>query len=139
MGFTYKLLRDSMGGSFEKDYDLNFGRILANWRVYLKIFLSQLVIKKKSKAAINYFLSLRNSKAKNTSHLIQKTEKIYTTLVHQMLMHTMVMAGPIAVLRYFKTLNTYLENHITPGTRILKDLTPLFDLSKIIHASKTRF
>ena len=127
-GLPTKLLRDSMGGSFEKDYDLNFGRILANWRVYLKIFLSQLVIKKKSKAAINYFLFLRNSKAKNTSHLIQKTEKFYTTLVHQMLMHTMVMAGPIAVLRYFKTLNTYLENHITPGTRILKDLTPLFDL-----------
>ena len=100
-GLPTKLLRDSMGGSFEKDFDLNFGRILANWRVYLKIFLSQLVIKKKAKAAINYFLSLRNSKAKNTSHLIQKTEKIYTTLVHQMLMHTMVMAGPIAVLRYF--------------------------------------
>ena len=127
-GLPTKLLRDSMGGSFEKDYDLNFGRILKNWRVYLRILFAQLVIKKKSIAAIKYFSSLRYSKAKNISSLIQKTEDLYTTLVHQMLMHTMVMAGPIAFLRHFKTLNIYLENHITPGTRILKDLTTLFEL-----------
>ena len=40
-------------------------------------------------------------------------------------------AGPIALLRYFKTLNIYIENHVTPGTGILKDLTALFDLVAI--------
>ena len=129
-GLPTKLLRDSMGGSFEKDFGLNFGRIFANWRVYLRILLSQLFIKKKSSAALNKFENFKQSKEDNISSLIQKTKSFYTTLVYQMLIHTMAIAGPIALLRYFKTLNIYIENHVTPGTGILKDLTPLFDLIK---------
>ena len=125
-GLPTKLLRDSMGGSFEKDYGFNFGRIFANWKVYFRVLLCQLSIKKKSITTLNDFTALKNSRAENLSSLIQKTKILYTTLVHQMLMHTMAIAGPIAFLRYFKTLNIYIENHVTPGTCILKDLTPLF-------------
>ena len=49
------------------------------------------------------------SKAENLPSLIQKTKTLYTTLVHQMLMHTMAIAGPMAFLRYFKTLNFIFE------------------------------
>ena len=35
-GLPTKLLRDSMGGNFEKDYGLNIGRIFTNWRVFFK-------------------------------------------------------------------------------------------------------
>ena len=127
-GLPTKLLRDSMGGSFEKYYGLNFGRIIANWRVYLRILFSQLFIKRKSRAALKKFETLKFSKEDNISSLIKKTKTFYTTLVYQMLIHTMAIAGPIALLRYFKTLNIYIENHVTPGTGILKDLTALFCL-----------
>ena len=127
-GLPTKLLRDSMGGSFEKDYGLNIGRIFTNWRVFLRILLSQLFIKKKSRAALKKFNFLKLSREDNIAALINKTKSFYTTLVYQMLIHTMAIAGPIAFLRYFKTLNIYIENHVTPGTRILKDLTPLFNL-----------
>ncbi|MDC1123014.1 PEP/pyruvate-binding domain-containing protein [Nitrospinaceae bacterium] len=129
-GLPTKLLRDSMGGSFEKDYGLNFGRIFANWKVYLRILLSQIFIRKKTRAALKKFKDLKFSKEENIPSLIQKTKTFYTTLVFQMLIHTMAIAGPIALLRYFKTLNIYIENHVTPGTGILKDLTALFDLIK---------
>ena len=127
-GLPTKLLRDSMGGSFEKDYGLNFGRIFANWKVFLRILVSQIFIKKKTKTALKKFKELKFSKEENIPSLIQKTKTFYTTLVFQMLIHTMAIAGPIALLRYFKTLNIYIENHVTPGTGILKDLTALFDL-----------
>jgi len=127
-GLPTKLLRDSVGGSIEKDYGLNYGRIFANWRVYFRILLSQLFIKKKSIAALNKFKTLKFSREDNISYLIKKTKSFYTTLVYQMLIHTMAIAGPIAFLRYFKTLNIYIENQVTPGTGILKDLTPLFNL-----------
>ena len=129
-GLPTKLLRDSMGGSFEKDYGLNCGRIFVNWKVYLRILLSQIFIKKKSRAALKKFKDLKYSKEENIPSLLKKTKTFYTTLVYQMLIHTMAIAGPIALLRYFKTLNIYIENHVTPGTGILKDLTALFDLIK---------
>ena len=61
-GLPTKLLRDSMGGSFEKDYGLNFGRIFANWKVFLRILVSQIFIKKKTKAALKTFKELKFSK-----------------------------------------------------------------------------
>ena len=47
-----------------------------------------------------------------------------------MLSLTMVMGGPVALLRNMKTLSAHSANHITPGTRILKDLNPFIKVIK---------
>ena len=130
-GLPTKLLSESMGGVLEKDYGLNPGRLISNWKVFTKLFFLQANALRKSKVGIKDFEYARKEKTENISELIKRSKFIYTSLVHQMLTLTMVMGGPISFLRYMKTLNYHSANHITPGTRILKDLDSLFTLIKI--------
>ena len=120
-----------MGGILEKNYDLNPGRLILNWKVFIKLFFLQANALRKSKNEIKVFEYTRKEKTENISELINRSKFVYTSLVHQMLTLTMVMGGPISFLRYMKTLNYHSANHTTPGTRILKDLDSLFTLIKI--------
>ena len=130
-GLPTKLLSESMGGVLEKNYDLNPGRLILNWKVFIKLFFLQANALRKSKNEIKVFEYTRKEKTENISELIKRSKFVYTSLVHQMLTLTMVMGGPISFLRYMKTLNYHSANHTTPGTRILKDLDSLFILIKI--------
>ena len=129
-GLPTKLLSESMGGVLDSNYSLNLGRVISSWRVYLKLFFLQINALKKSKSGIKSFQVLTKERSKNISELIQKSKTAYISLVHQMLSLTMVMGGPIAFLRFMKTLNDHSIDHITPGTRILKDLDPFFRIIK---------
>ncbi len=40
-GLPTKLLSESMGGVLEKDYGLNPGRLISNWKVFTKLFFLQ--------------------------------------------------------------------------------------------------
>ena len=130
-GLPTKLLSESMGGVLEKDYGLNPGRLISNWKVYTRLFFLQVNALRKSQIGIKIFKNARKEKTENISELIKKSKIIYTSLVHQMLTLTMVMGGPISFLRYMKTLNYHSANHTTPGTRILKDLDSLFTIIKV--------
>ena len=130
-GLPTKLLSESMGGVLEKNYGLNPGRLISNWKVFIKLFFLQANALRKSKNEIKVFEYTRKEKTENISELIKRSKFVYTSLVHQMLTLTMVMGGPISFLRYMKTLNYHSANHTTPGTRILKDLDSLFTLIKI--------
>ena len=129
-GIPTKLLSASMGGVLEKDYKLNLGRVISNWRVYLKIFILQINALKKSRNDIKVFKLITKEPSKNIQELIQRSKLAYISLVHQMLSLTMVMGGPVALLRNMKTLSAHSANHITPGTRILKDLNPFIKIIK---------
>ena len=129
-GLPTRLLSDSMGGVLEVNHAANIGRVLANWRVYLKLIFLQMNALRKSKNGIKRFEIFKERQYKSIPELIEKSKLVYILLVHQMLALTMVMGGPIAFLRFMKTLNDHSAGHITPGTRILRDLEPLFELIK---------
>ena len=129
-GIPTKLLCKSMGGVLEKNYKLNLGRVISNWRVYLKLFILQINALRKSRNDIKIFKLITKEPSNNIQELIQKTKLAYISLVHQMLSLTMVMGGPVALLRNMKTLSAQSANHITPGTKILKDLNPFIKIIK---------
>ena len=129
-GLPTKLLTESMGGVLEKNYILNLGRVISSWRVYLKLIFLQLNALKKSNSDIKLFKIIRNEKAKTIPELIEKSKLAYISLVHQMLSLTMTMGGPVAFLRFMKTLNYHSTDLMTPGTQILKDLDPFFEIIK---------
>jgi rifampicin phosphotransferase len=129
-GIPTKLLSESMGGVLENNYNLNLGRVISNWRVYLKIFILQINALRKSRIEIKIFKKMTKERSNNIKELIQKSKLAYISLVHQMLSLTMVMGGPIAFLRFMKTLSNHSANHSTPGTRILKDLNPFIEIIK---------
>jgi rifampicin phosphotransferase len=121
-GVPTKLLSESMGGVLENNFKLNLGRVISNWPVYLKLFILQINALKKSRIQIKVFKLITKEPSNNIQELIQKSKLAYISLVHQMLSLTMVMGGPVAFLRFMNTLSNHSANHITPGTRILKDL-----------------
>ncbi len=128
-GLPTNLVTRSIGGSSDRQFSINFGRLSRKFPVLMHMALAQNRDVLTIQNTISSIHNLVNKEMNTLTECVATLGTLYKMLVTGMFSITAAMSGPLAVCRKLNVLEEHSSRHETIASRMYLDLEPLREMA----------